>query len=210
MYKSKLSRNVFPVDVLPIVNILLILVMLRFFMSGRPVVRCPIDINPPLTSSNLIADSFVNDGATILIAQGKVMLELPDSSLREQTLKQIGIRYGISFSSAEMSKFGTTDVIGSPVHELKNYIKSYYDPQSYYTQKGISIDTVSNELFNWLYAARKAYATQHGSPMRINIKADKNTSYTLIKQVINVLQSQKINKFSLITLVARSKYTDYE
>ena len=210
MYKSKLSQKVFPVDVLPTVNILLILVMLRFFMGGKPVARCPIDINPPLTSSNLIADSFVDDGATILIAQGKVMLKLPDSSLKEQAFKQIGARYGISFTPAEISKFGTTDVIGTPVHELKNYIKNYYDPQEYYTQKGISIDTISNELFNWLYAARKAYATQHGSPLRINIKADKNTSYKLIKQVINILQSQKIYKFSLITLVTTSKYTDYE
>jgi biopolymer transport protein ExbD len=209
MYKSKLTRKIVPVDLLPTVNILLILVMLRFFMGGRPVVRCPIDINPPLTSSNLI-DSFISEGATILIAQGKVMLELPDSSLREQALKQMGIKYGISFSSAELSTFGTIDVIGTPVHDLKNYIKTYYNPQDYYAQKGISIDTVSNELFNWLYAARKAYAADQGMPLGINIKADKNTSYALIKRVIGILQSQKINKFSLITLVTSSKYTDYE
>lgn len=207
MYKSKWPRKVFPVDLLPTVNVLLILVMLA--IDGRPRRQLPIYINPPLASSNLMVD-FDGVVATILIAQGKVMLELPDTSLREQALKQMSIKYGISFSPTEISKFGTTDVIGTPVHELKKYIKGYYNYQEYYAQTGIKIDTVSNELFNWLYTARKAYAADHDEPLGISIEADRNTSYALIKQVISILQSQKINKLTLITLVTSSKYTDYE
>src|ERR1700749_1350938 len=136
MYKSKLSREISPVDLLPTVNVLLILLML--VIGGRPRRQLPMYVNPPLASSNLTTD-FDGVVATILIAQGKVMLELPDTSLREQALKQMGVRYGISFSSAEISKFGATDIIGTPVHELKKYIKGYYNYQEYYAQTGIKI-----------------------------------------------------------------------
>ncbi|MEN0052908.1 MAG: hypothetical protein AAGC65_04530 [Mucilaginibacter sp.] len=205
MYKPKPRREVLIVDLLPTVNVLLILLMF-IVINGKPKLRCPIEITPPFTSSNLIYDDFDGDMVTILIAQGKVMLELPGNNIREQALKQMGVLYSISFLPQEITKFGTTDIIGTPVKDLRKYINGYYDPREYYAQKGLMTDTTSNELFNWLYASRTAYGMLAGKSLRVSIKADQNTNYTVIKRIISILQSQKVNKFTLITSYKYSRY----
>jgi biopolymer transport protein ExbD len=68
-------------------------------------------------------------------------------------------------------------------------------------QTGIPIDSVNNELKDWVTYARYA-----NPKLRITIKGDGDASYETIKRVIGTLQDININKFNLITnLEARPK-----
>jgi biopolymer transport protein ExbD len=73
------------------------------------------------------------------------------------------------------------------------------DQQKKVSQPGIPRDSVSNELFNWIREARKATVALHNVQLRIAIKGDSKEEYPVIKDVVGILQKQKVNKFSLIT-----------
>jgi len=89
-----------------------------------------------------------------------------------------------------------------PVNQLKGYLDQLInnpDQAKSIQQPGIPLDTVSNQLFNWVREARKADATLNGKSLLICIKGDKKEEYPTIGKIIAILQKQKVNKFSLIT-----------
>jgi len=63
-----------------------------------------------------------------------------------------------------------------------------------YKPEGIPVDSTKNELKDWIVAARLS-----NPKLRFAIKADKNTPYPAIEQVINTLRDKKVNRFALIT-----------
>ena len=192
MHRPKSRRKHFDVDMFPIFNLLLILLSF-LILGGHPTVRCPIQINLPAGScfSTTDPDSYV---ATILIGQKKLMLMLDAPDIREAALKQIGDRYNTGFTSAEINKFGETDVIGTPLVNIKKYISGYYNAADYYNQPGLRLD----ELAQWIKESRKATWKQHNVHTHFAIMADAETSYPEVKKVIDMLGRQKINKFSLL------------
>ena len=56
-------------------------------------------------------------------------------------------------------------------------------------------NSVNNELKTWVSTAREAC----GENMRIAIKADKSTSYAVIKRVMDSLREIEENRYNLIT-----------
>jgi len=69
-------------------------------------------------------------------------------------------------------------------------------------QPGIPADSVNgraSELNEWILQARYATKELNNKDMRLSIKGDAQEEYPTIKKVINILQVQNINKFSLIT-----------
>lgn len=192
MYKSKSRRKHFGIDMFPMFNLLLI-VLSFLILSGSPAVHYPIAINLP-TGSYFNTTDVDGHPATILIGQKKLMLKLDDPDTRMAALKQIGDRHNTEFTHAEISKFGKTDVIGTPVSIIKKYISGYYNAADYYNQPGLTTD----ELSEWIKTSRKATFEKYGSPSHIFIMADAATPYPEIKNVITMLGQQKINKFSII------------
>ena len=68
------------------------------------------------------------------------------------------------------------------------------------TQPGIPSDSgANNELKQWILQARYATKELHGKELRFSIKGDSKQEYPTIRKVIDILQDQEINKFSLIT-----------
>ena len=122
------------------------------------------------------------------------MLKFDATDIQEETLKQMGNRHNIGFAQAEITKFGETDVIGTPLDQIKKYISGYYNATDYYNQQGLRLD----ELAEWIKESRKATFEKHDRSSRIFIMADAETPYPVIKNVIDMLGQQKITKFSII------------
>ncbi|QEM13505.1 ExbD/TolR family protein [Mucilaginibacter rubeus] len=192
MYKPHPRRKLFNIDMFPMVNLLLIILL--FCISGyRPSTPYPIQINLPTGHYFNTADpeSYIT---TILIGQKKLMLRFDAADVREETLKQMGGRHNTDFTPAEITKFGETDIIGTPLVQIKKYISSYYNAADYYNQPGLALD----ELAEWIKESHKATFEKHNRRSRIFIMADAETPYPVIKDVIAMLGQQKINKFSII------------
>ncbi len=70
--------------------------------------------------------------------------------------------------------------------------------------KGIPMDTSDNQLGKYVKTARLAYlqySTDQGSPSLIDVKvkADVETPYPVIRDIINTLRKQRVNRFHLVT-----------
>ena len=60
--------------------------------------------------------------------------------------------------------------------------------------RGIPTDSIDNQFKAWVRNARAA-----NKDLRIAIKADANTPYSVIKNVMNSLQDLRENRYNLIT-----------
>jgi biopolymer transport protein ExbD len=185
-----------PIDLAAVCSVAFVLLLLYLSMA-REKPEEPVEINLPETSGfRCSIDGFGE--AIILLGQDKVFLQLADT-LRKDALIQIGLKYNIPFKKQYINRFRNIVYIGLPADGFNQDIIASNQP-------GISLQEHSNELGAWINAANKAYHTIYQRDIRVAIKADKNTAYPIIKNVISTLQDQGINRFSFITATKISSY----
>ena len=93
-------------------------------------------------------------------------------------------------------------MLGTSIDQVQQWLK--LENRNEYLNKGekagIPCDSANDELKVWVGNARAALG--EGEKMRIAIKADKATSYKVIKDVMNSLRSIDENRYNLITSLA--------
>ena len=188
MHKSKNQLYV-PVDLAAVCSVAFILLLLYLSMAGFKAEE-PVRVNMPETSGYRCTMNGLGD-AVILLGEGKVFLRLPDT-VRKDVLLQMSNKYNTRFTKSQCNRFKNIEFIGIS-------IAAFHQEVLPHDQSGISLQGKDNELAAWISAASKTYRTLYQRDMQIGIKADKDTRYTLIKDVITVLQNQNINRFSFIT-----------
>jgi len=151
-----------------------------------------------ITTPTSISQIKVPDDELLIISidkDGKVYFGVDAKPTRAAMLDNIAQTKGITFTDIEKSKFALQTSFGFPLNQLKPWLSMPKDEMSKVKQPGIKVDsTGTSELADWVYAARKA------NPMlRIALKGDNVAKFPVFKDVLANLQSQNINKFSLIT-----------
>ena len=66
-------------------------------------------------------------------------------------------------------------------------------------QPGVPKDSLDNQLAEWVQNARIANIEINDKELQIAIKGDAKEEYPAIRKVMDILQDQKINSFSLVT-----------
>ena len=89
--------------------------------------------------------------------------------------------------------------VGVPVANLKQLIAMKTDERSKAGQPGIPKDSLDNQLAEWVQNARIANIELNDKELQIAIKGDAKEEYPSIRKVMDILQDQKINSFSLVT-----------
>ena len=139
------------------------------------------------------------DLATLTIGKGKVFFDLKGREVRTRTLELMGQKYGVEFTDDEKSKFSLMEGIGVPVANLKQLIGMKTDERSKAGQPGVPKDSLDNQLAEWVQNARIANIELNDKELQIAIKGDAKEEYPAIHKVMDILQDQKINSFSLVT-----------
>jgi biopolymer transport protein ExbD len=139
------------------------------------------------------------DLATLTIGKGKVFFDLKGREVRKRTLELMGQKYGVEFTDDEKSKFSLMEGIGVPVANLKQLIAMKTDERSKAGQPGVPKDSLDNQLAEWVQNARIANIELNDKELQIAIKGDAKEEYPSIRKVMDILQDQKINSFSLVT-----------
>jgi biopolymer transport protein ExbD len=139
------------------------------------------------------------DLATLTIGKGKVFFDLKGREVRKRTLELMGQKYGVEFTDDEKSKFSLMEGVGVPVANLKQLIAMKTDQRSKAGQPGIPKDSLDNQLAEWVQNARIANIELNDKELQIAIKGDAKEEYPAIRKVMDILQDQKINSFSLVT-----------
>jgi biopolymer transport protein ExbD len=173
------------------------LLLTFFILTAKVKTEDPVPIDTPKSSIQQPVPEA--DFATISVGSQKAFFGLEGTDLRKQTLVQMGEIYKTTFTPDELTRFSTITTFGVPFSQIKQFIALSAEQQKKLNQPGIPRDSVSNELFNWIREARKATVALHNVQLRVAIKGDSKEEYPVIKDVIGILQKQKVNKFSLIT-----------
>lgn len=167
--------------------------LLTFFMlttKFKPQEAVAVDI-PSSVSEIKLPD---NDVMIISVDKdGGVYFGIDNQNTRIAMLEKISAKYNIAFSDEEKAEFSLMPSFGAPISSMKTMLNERSDKRDAF-QKGIPVDSVANELKDWVHHARLA-----NPKFRIAIKGDKDVDYDVVARVIETLQSQNINKFNLIT-----------
>jgi biopolymer transport protein ExbD len=139
------------------------------------------------------------DLATLTIGKGKVFFDLKGREVRKRTLELMGQKYGVEFTDDEKLKFALMEGIGVPVQNLKQLIGMKTAERSKAGQPGVPKDSLDNQLAEWVQNARIANIELNDKELQIAIKGDAKEEYPSIRKVMDILQDQKINSFSLVT-----------
>jgi biopolymer transport protein ExbD len=137
--------------------------------------------------------------ATLTVGNGKVFFDVKGKDVRARALELMSNKYGVKFSDEDVDKFSKMESFGVPIGSLKQILDMKPSERSKAQQPGIPKDSLDNQLADWIQNARIANIETQDKELEIAIKGDAKEEYPIIKKVMDILQDQKINNFSLVT-----------
>lgn len=192
MPKVKPHRAKPSLDMTPMVDLAFLLVTFFMLISKFAPEEVVVVDTPSSTSDIKMPES---DILTISIDKaGKVYYGVEGQHTKQELIDRIGKKYNVSFTEQEKAKFAVMPSFGVPVSSLKSLLKLSPEQAKKATQPGIPVDSLNNELGDWVMQ------TRYSNPkVRIAIKGDLDADIPAVKQVIKTLQDNNINRFNLIT-----------
>ena len=171
-----------------------VLLLTFFMLTSTFIQKEPVKVNPPQSVSDIkIPD---NNIVSILVEpSGKVFMSLDKPQDRMEVLKKMGENYQIEFTNEELKKFSLCNSFGVPIQVMKQFLAlSPEDQDKVVMNYGIPCDSTNNQFRSWMQFAREV-----NKELVIAIKADQNTPYPLIKDIMATLQDLRENRYNLIT-----------
>jgi biopolymer transport protein ExbD len=196
MAKIKMKKKSTSTDMTAMCDVAFLL--LTFFIltaTAKVPEALPVD-TPASTVQTKFPES---DLATITIGKGKVFFDLKGREVRKRALQLMGDKYGVTFTQEEIDKFALMEGFGVPIQSLSQIIAMKSADRNKAEQPGVPKDSLDNQLKEWIYNSRIANIETNDKELQIAIKGDAKEEYPAIKKVMDILQDQKINSFSLVT-----------
>jgi biopolymer transport protein ExbD len=100
----------------------------------------------------------------------------------------------VNFTEDELNSFAILSGFGLPVRTLPQFLDMAPDERKTVTQPGIPVDSVNNELADWI-----VYARMSNPKLRVAVKGDRGTNYEVVKRVVETLIDRRVLRFNLIT-----------
>jgi biopolymer transport protein ExbD len=197
MPRAKIQRKSLSIDMTAMTDVAFLLLTF-FILTATAKQPDPLEIKLPSSTYKIKVPD--KDIAILTIGKGKVFFEATGQDIRTAALEKMAAQYKIEFSVEEKKRFSLIGSFGVPLQNLKSFIKmDAAQRKSSGLEIGIPVDSTNNQLAEWILHSRQAVAELHGTAMRVSIKGDAKEGYSSIKKIVDILQKQKINKFSLVT-----------
>ena len=200
MGKVKIKKSDVWIDMTPMSDVMTLL--LCFFMLTSTFVKQePVKVNSPGSVSEIkVPEKSV---LNILVDKtGKIFMSLDNKNDVVDVLSGMTGQYGISLTKAQVKKFQNDPMWGAPMDKLEAYLSlSTQDMSEQLPGLGIptdSIDGKESEFQLWVRQARDV-----NPDIKIAIKADEATPYSIVKKIMSELQDMNENRYYLITTLAK-------
>ncbi len=171
-----------------------VLLLTFFMLTSTFVKKEPVQVTTPASVSEIKIPE--TDILQILVdPEGKVFMSLDKQADMKSVLEAMGQEYGVTFTPQEVNTFMLSPTFGAPMKVMKQFLDlPQADQDAQLKNLGIPCDSIDNQFKAWV---RNARATNRD--LRIAIKADAKTPYSVIKNVMNSLQDLRENRYNLIT-----------
>jgi biopolymer transport protein ExbD len=200
MAKIKMKKKSTSTDMTAMCDVAFLL--LTFFIltaTARVPEVLPVDTPQSTVQTKLPATDL--SMLTIGKANGKsvVFFDLKGKEIRQRTLELMAQKYNVTFTPKESEEFGLMESFGVPIQSLSQILNMKAADRSKAGQTGIPKDSLDNQLKDWILYARTANIEINDKELQFAIKGDAKEQYPAIKQVMDMLQDQKVNSFNLVT-----------
>ena len=198
MGKAKIKRKSTFIDMTAMSDVTVLL--LTFFMLTSTFIKKePVQVMTPASVSDIKIPE--TDILQILVdSSGKIFMSLDKQPDLAAVLDKMGEEYGIEFTPEQEKKFVIASTFGVPMQSMSNFLNLSMEEQDKVLKSmGIPCDSIDNQFKSWVRNARVV-----NPDLRIAIKADADTPYSVIKNVMNSLQDLRENRYNLITALKSS------
>ncbi len=196
MAKIKMKKKSTSTDMTAMCDVAFLL--LTFFIltaTSKMPEALPVD-TPSSTEQTKLPDS---DLVMLTVGDDKVFFDLKGKDVRLKTLELMSAKYGVEFTDKEKIEFSLMTDFGVPIANLKQIINAKSADRAKIKQPGIPLDSLDNQLKDWVLNARQANVDINRQEPKVAIKGDSEEEYKVIKKVLDIMQDQNINSFSLVT-----------
>ncbi len=196
MGRFKIKKQDTFIDMTPMSDVMVLL--LTFFMLTATFVKDePVKVNTPGSVSEIkIPDHSL---LTIYVERnGKVFMTMDTPEALEKLAEEMVEKRYLNLNAREIETFKNAPTFGTPLDMINGWLAKDEAQRKAIllnaANEGIPCDSLSDELKIWVKAARSAVPE-----MRVAIKADRQTPYSVIKNVMNSLRDINENRYNLVT-----------
>lgn len=200
MGKVKIKKADVWIDMTPMSDVMVLL--LTFFMLTSTFVKNePVKVVTPGSVSEIKVPE--KDVLNILVDKsGKVFMSMDNQAQMVDVLSGMTGQFGVNLGNPLIKKFQKDPMWGVPMDKLEAYLKLDESKMAEEIKnQGIPTDSIvtdgkkgKSEFQLWVEQARAVNAD-----IKIAIKADEKTPYSIIKKVMSELQDMSENRYYLIT-----------
>ena len=205
MPKIKMSKKSTAIDMTAMCDVAFLLLTF-FILTATAKTPEPLPVETP---SSTVQTKLPETGLVMITigkSEGKdqVFFGMKDRDVRIGALEYMSEKYGVPFTDQEKAQFELIEEFGVPIESLKGLLAmKAADRAKVGVQSGIPLDSIGEnkqQLQDWIQYARKANIDRGANKeLDFAIKGDAKEEYPQIKQVMDILQNQKINNFNLVT-----------
>ncbi len=205
MGRFKVKKQDTFIDMTPMSDVMVLL--LTFFMLTATFVKEePIKVNTPGSVSevkipeNNLLTIFIEHKHCIVkfvVKNGKVFMTMDSPASLRKLANAMNEKGSLNLNAQQVETFAQAPTFGTPLNTIAGWLETDNRNELLIKSQeaGIPCDSLNNELKTWVSTAREAC----GEGMGIAIKADKSTSYAVIKKVMDTLRDIDEARYKLIT-----------
>ena len=169
--------------------------LLTFFMLTSTFIQKEPEVVATPSSVSEIKIPETNILSILVDPDGKVFMSLDKQEDKANVLKLLGKDFGINFTDKEVYDFSLQPSFGVPIQNMQEFLSMPSGEQDRLMKDyGIPADSTDNQFKLWVQHAREV-----NRDLIIAIKADQDTPYPKIKNIMNTLQDLRENRYNLIT-----------
>lgn len=170
-----------------------VLLLTFFMLTSTFIQKEPVVVATPSSVSEIKIPE-TNILSILVDPDGKVFMSLDKQEDKANVLKLLGKDFGINFTDKEVYDFSLQPSFGVPIQNMQEFLSMPSGEQDRLMKDyGIPADSTDNQFKLWVQHAREV-----NRDLIIAIKADQDTPYPKIKNIMNTLQDLRENRYNLI------------